>query len=177
MANHQVSLGSSWFDEPAALPSPSAPPASPAPAEGSDPRRAFALGALGGAFGAAAMVIVAAELCRRLRIDADVIGTVARSAHVRVQSPFVLGVGVAVAIGAVVGAVFGGLMRHTRRVVARLLAGVMLADVVWTLVRAFVLPSFAPASLGQLPFGPLLLGATLFGLCVGVARPPLRHRA
>jgi hypothetical protein len=70
--------------------------------------------------------------------------------------------------------IFGALMRHTLRIIARLLASVLLAVVLWTLVHAFVFKSYAGTSLGALPFGPLIAGAAVFGICVAILRPPRR---
>ena len=69
----------------------------------------------------------------------------------------------------------GALMRHTQRVIARLLVGALFAPVVWTLVHAFVLKSFAAATLGALPFGPMVAGAAVYGICVALLPPPRRR--
>jgi hypothetical protein len=165
----------SWFDKPVVLATVSDPP--PAPEllraeRAGHPTWTLALGGVSGAIGAVAMMFVATEIARRLRLDADVIRTIGHSARALGADPFVVGVGVSAAVGSVVGVIFGALMRHTRRIIARLLAGMMLGVVLWTLVHAFVFKSFAAASLGALPFVPLIAGAAVFGICVAIARPP-----
>jgi hypothetical protein len=182
-SSKERSLGSSWFNDSGSLPPSSdrapvsLPPGSSAPlgeVDG-DPTWAFILGGLGGGVGGAAMMLVAAELGRRLRHDVDIIRTVGHAARGFGDSPFGVGIAVAVAMGIVVGTFFGALMRHTVRLTARLIAGVMLAVVLWTFVHAFVLKSLAPTSLGALPFGPLIAGAVVFGLIIAVLRPPRRR--
>jgi hypothetical protein len=121
------------------------------------------------------MMFVAAAVARRLRLDADIIGTIGHCARFLGNDSFIVGLGVAIAIGSVVGLVFGALMRHSLRLIARLLAGVLLAVVLWTFVHAFVFKSLAPASLGALPFVPMIAGAAVFGICVAII-PPRRRR-
>lgn len=177
-------LGSSWFGKtalakPADVESDDVEPDAedaPAPSElEGDPKWALAFGALSGGAGAAAMIFVAAEISRRRGIDIDVIRTIGRGGRVLSDDAFVIGIAVAVVVGIFVGMLFGALMRHARRPLARVLAGMLLAVGLWTLVHAFVLKSFAPTSLGNLPFGPMIAGASLFGLCVAILRPPARR--
>jgi hypothetical protein len=179
--SNEPSFGS-WFNKRVVAP----PPSDPAPSDAAPlalaeleghPRWALALGAIGGAGGGAAMMFVAVEVARRLRLDADIIGTIGRGARPLGDDPFVVGLGVAIVIGSAVGMVFGVLMRHSVRLIARLLAGVLLAVVLWTFVHAFVFKSFAAASLGALPLGPMLAGATVFGICIALLRPPRRRVA
>lgn len=170
--SNEPSLGGNWFNKSVAPPPPpSLPPL--AKLEG-DPRWALAVGAISGGGGGAAMMFVAAAVARRLRLDVDIIGTVGHAARILGEKSFTVGLGVAIAIGSIVGLVFGALMRHTLRLIARVLAGVLLAVVLWTFVHAFVLKSLAPASLGALPFVPMIAGAAVFGICVAI--PPRRRR-
>jgi hypothetical protein len=172
-----LSLGSSWFNK-SVEPPPSGPlPASVpplAPLEG-DPRWALAVGAISGGGGGAAMMFVSAEVARRLRLDVDIIATIGHCARILGNDSFTVGLGVAIAIGSLVGMLFGALMRHSLRLIARVLAGVLLAVVFWTFVHAFAFKSLAPASLGALPFVPMIAGAAVFGICVGIL-PPRRRR-
>ncbi len=117
------------------------------------------------------MLFVARAAARRFTVDADIVGTVGRSAAVGVDT-FTGGLVVAGAIGAVLGALFGALLRYNLRVVPRLLASALLASVLWTFVHAFVLKSFAPSTLGALPFGPMIAGAAVYGMCVAILPPP-----
>jgi hypothetical protein len=136
---------------------------------------ALALSALGGGVGGALMLLAARAVAARLHLDVDIIGTVGRgAARLSGLAPFEAGIATGVATGVIVGMLFGALTRHSLRLVARVLAGLLLGPVVWTLVQAFVFKSFAPASLGALPFGPMAVGAALFGLCATIVPPPRR---
>ena len=167
----EPSLGNSWFNKPVVPPQLSEPPPASAPMlaeRGGDPRWALVLGGVSGGVGGAAMMFVAAEVARRLRLDVDIIGTIGRGARILGDDSYKLGLAVSVAVGCVVGMIFGALMRHTVRMIARLLASVMLAIVLWTLVHAFVFKSFAAASLGD------FMSACLDPLCPGNNQPELR---
>jgi hypothetical protein len=144
---------------------------------GARPGWALVLGGIGGGIGGAAMMLASAEVAQRLRIDVDVVRTVGRCAHGLAGDPFEAGMGLAIGIGAVLGVPLGGLLRYSLRLVARVLAAPLLAAVLWTLVHAFLFKSFAPHSLGALPFAPMVVGAAVYGLCVAILRPPRRRRA
>lgn len=170
------SLGESWFNRPAAAERVSDPP-------DSTPIRvekvgqlswALGIGAVGGAGGGVAMMFVAREVARRLAIPVDVVRTVGGGARALFADAYVGGLVLASVVGALVGMLIGALMRYTLRVVPRVLAGALLAPVLWTLVQAFVLKSFAPNTLGALPFGPMVVGAAVYGICVAVIPPPRR---
>lgn len=171
--SHEPSLATSWFEKsaPASEPVPSSVPLPP-PDE-ADPKLALVFGALSGGAGGAAMIFVADALARRQGVGIDIVRTVGRAARFG-SDPYVVGIGVAVAIGVVVGLAFGALLRHARRFIARALAGVLFAAILWTLVHAFVLKSFAPTTLGALPVLPMVVGASLLGLAVALLRPPRR---
>jgi hypothetical protein len=135
---------------------------------------ALLLGAIGGAGGGAAMMVASGEVARRLHLDVDIVGMVGRGVHLLGDDPFKAGIGVGIALGAVAGIVFGGVLRHSHRLVARMLAAPLLAAVVWTFVHAFVLKTWAPR-LGSLPFAPMVIGALAYGLCVAILPPPRRR--
>lgn len=139
------------------------------------PGWALAIGLVTGALGGAAMLLVASVLAASLGAasDVDVVRTVGAPVASLAGDAVLGGWAVAVALGAVVGLLFGGLLRHVRRLLPRVLSGVLLAPTLWTMVHAFVLKSFAP-SLAALPFGPMIAGAACFGLCASVVRPPPR---
>jgi hypothetical protein len=165
-------LRDSWFKQRAqAVPS-DPPPASdpPPPKPEGSLGWAIGLGGLGGGVGGGAMLVIAGELAQRMRTNMDVVRTVGNTVRV-LADPFLAGIVVGVVLGAVSGAAIGALMRHSMRFTARVLAGVILAPVLWTLVHAFVLKSFAP-NLGALPFGPMAAGAVAYGLCIALLRPP-----
>ena len=172
--SNERSLASSWFEEraPVSEPVPSSAPL-PVPAEG-DPTWTLVCGAFGGGGGGAAMVFVANEVARRRGMDVDVIRTIGRAGRAFGSDAYVIGIAMAVVAGIVVGLAVGALMRHARRFVARILAGVLFAVVLWTLVHAFVLQSFAPATLGALPLLPMIAGASVLGLAIALVRPPRR---
>jgi hypothetical protein len=136
---------------------------------------AMVLGGIGGGAGGAAMLLSAARVAERLRLDVDIVRTIGRSVHVLGVDPFEAGMGVAVGIGLVLGVLFGCLLRYSLRLIARILAAPLLAAVLWTLAHAFLFKSFAPHSLGALPFAPMVVGAAVYGLCIAILRPPREH--
>jgi hypothetical protein len=181
-AMKETSLGESWFGKVAEAPPssrvsdpPSLPGVRVAPKAKGRLGFALAFGVIGGGGGAVAMLLVAEELVRRFGMKADVVATFGRGA-MGLADPRKGGFAIAIACGVLVGVLFGALMRYSLRVVSRLLAGALLAPVLWTLVHAFVFTSFAPTTLGALPFGPLVAGAAVYGLCVAILPPPREKR-
>src|SRR5687767_881187 len=88
---NEQSLGSSWFDKPAAPPisEPSPDFERPSAAIEGDPTWALVFGALSGGAGGAAMMFVSAEIARRRGIDVDVIGTIGRGPRIFGDDPVV----------------------------------------------------------------------------------------
>lgn len=130
---------------------------------------AVGIAAVGGAVGGVAMMLTASEIARRSRPDVDVVRTAGRSVPLTMD-PFGAGLLLSGVLGALLGTLFGALLRHSLRIRARLLFGVLGATSLWTLVQAFVLRS--SASFGTLPFGPMVAGAAVFGFCASVVPPP-----
>jgi hypothetical protein len=139
---------------------------------GADLGWAMVLGGIGGGAGGAAMLLTAGRVAERLRLDVDVVRTIGGTIHLLAIEPYDAGMGVAIGIGLVLGVLLGGLLRYSLRLIARVLAAPLLAAVLWTLVHAFLFKSFAPRSLGALPFAPMVIGAAVYGLCIAVLRPP-----
>jgi hypothetical protein len=133
---------------------------------------AMVLGGIAGGAGGVAMLLTAARVAERLRLDVDIVRTIGRTVHVPGVEPYDAGMGVAIGIGLVLGVLLGGLLRYSLRLIARILAAPLLAAVLWTLAHAFLFKSFAPRSLGALPFAPMVIGAAVYGLCIAVLRPP-----
>jgi hypothetical protein len=170
MSAKQHAFDESWFEHSAAqrVSTPSPPSVSePTRPEG---RRGWAmtLGALGGAGGGAAMLVVAQQIAARLGSTVDIVGTIGRPA-MRFTDARTGGFAIAIATGAVVGIAIGALFRHSLRIFPRILAGALLASVLWTLVQAFVLTKLA------LPFGPMVAGAAVYGICVALIPPPKKR--
>jgi hypothetical protein len=82
---------------------------------------------------------------------------------------------VALLAGAALGAPFGRLMRRLVRVLPRVMVAAILTAAAWLLAYAFVLTRFAPQLAQSLPLEGSMLGALVYGACVGVV-PPLRVR-
>jgi hypothetical protein len=168
-------LGESWFGKAARVAEPAVTEDELTPLE--EPRTAgsigwsLLLGAVGGAVGGVAMLLTANAIARRFGSRVDVIPTIGAPGRDLVGELHGA-IGIAGLLGLVVGVVFGALLRHSLRIVPRVLAGALLAPVLWTLVQAFVLTTVAPRSLGALPFGAMAAGAAVFGICVGLLRPP-----
>jgi hypothetical protein len=169
------SLGESWFGK-AAGRAPEPPPSSEDAflEEGPTAGRlgwAILLGAIGGGGGGAAMLFLSAELARRFGSRVDVVHTIGANARAFMgerEGALVI----FVVLGAFTGTLLGALFRYSLRLVPRLLAGALLAPVLWTLFQAFVFPTFAPHSLAALPFGAMAAGAAVYGMCVALLRPP-----
>jgi len=96
--------------------------------------------------------------------------------HARADPPrlALLGAGVAVA-GGLLGALFGGLTRRLFRVVPRVVFAVTFASTLWLFAYVFVLLRYAPVVARAVAFGPSMLGALAYGVCVG-AVPPVKVR-
>lgn len=135
---------------------------------------ALGLGFVGGSVGGVAMIFIAAEIARRLRFDPDLVRAIGRAAHLSGEDPLTATIALAVGVGGLTGLALGAALRHAGRLIARVLAGVILAAALWTFVHAFVLKAFAPR-LGALPFGPMVAGAVAYGLCVAMLRPPKKR--
>lgn len=170
------SLGESWFNARAAADRVSDPPDEPVGRIEKVGQLSWAvgLGLVGGASGGVAMMFVAREFARRLAIQVDVVRTIGHGARALFADAYVGGLVLSAVVGALVGMLMGALMRYTLRVVPRVLAAALLAPVLWTLLQAFVLKSFAPSTLGALPFGPMIAGAAVYGICVALIPPPRR---
>jgi hypothetical protein len=171
----EQSLGESWFGR-AAPRIPEPPPSSddaflPELRSVGRPGWAILLGAVGGGIGGAAMLFLSAEVARRIGSSVDVVRTIGANARAftgeREGALLIF-----IVLGAALGALLGALFRYSLRMVPRLLAGAMLAPVLWTLVHAFVFTTLAPRSLGALPFGAMAAGAAVYGMCVALLRPP-----
>jgi hypothetical protein len=149
-------LGERWFDEQQRMSdapsgrSSGLPPIKPA-------GWSTILGSVGGAVGGVIAVLIDERLA---------LGFAATEARL----------GVALSVGAVLGGVFGRLTRRLFRVLARILFGAILAPALWLLVYAFAIKRFAPHFADILPFGPSVVGALAYGVCVGLI-PPLRTRS
>jgi hypothetical protein len=177
-SSKERSLGDSWFNAPARV---SEAPLSEAPSliPASVGRLGWALtlAAVGGAGGGAVMLLVARAAARRFAIDVDIVRTVGRSVVALGVDTFTGGLLIAGAVGGAIGALLGALLRYSLRVVPRLLASALLAPILWTFAHAFVLKSFAPSTLGALPFGPMIAGAAVYGICVAILPPPRERTA
>ncbi len=162
----------SWFERPLAermSDPPTSSPPQPSRIEGSK-GWAMILGALGGAGGGIAMLFVAREIARRTGSTVDIIGTIGHGAR-RFTDEHTGGLAIAIVLGAILGIGIGALFRHSLRIVPRVLAGALLASVLWTLVQAFLLVG----ALGSLPFGAMVAGAAVYGVCVAIIPPPKRR--
>lgn len=134
----------------------------------------LAFGACSGAIGGPLMLLTAATVARRAAIDTDIVGVVGALALRLSGSEDVLFAALvaAIVLGAGLGTAFGLLTRHSVRVVSRALTGAILAPTLWTLAHAFIFKPRFGDSLGALPFGPMLVGATIFGICATILPPP-----
>jgi len=137
---------------------------------------AVGLGLFAGAVGAAAMICTASAIARQLHLSVDILRTIGAITPLFGESALRTSLVLGGVVGALVGAGLGALMRYSLRLTARVLSGLILAPVLWTLAQAFLIAPFAP-SLRALPFGPMVAGALVYGLCIALARPPRGRRA
>jgi hypothetical protein len=133
---------------------------------------ALGFGAIGGVVGGPFMLLAASAIARRVGIDLDAAQVVGEIVRAWTSDAFTAGLALAAIIGAAFGALFGLLTRYSLRLPSRALTGVLLAPTVWTLFQAFVFKTYASATLGALPFGPMVIGAAAFGLCTTILPPP-----
>jgi hypothetical protein len=85
------------------------------------------------------------------------------------------GFAAAIVIGALLGAPLGYLARRLVRIVPRVLFFAILAPVAWIFVQACIMGRLTPGLATLLPFGPLVLGALAYGLCIALV-PPIREQ-
>ena len=132
------------------------------------------LGALAGGLGGFTMLIVAQNILdfRHAQIDlVRMLGTAVARAGVHGASSQTLGLSCAGVLGAALGLPLGYLARRVLRVLPRLMFFSISMPVVWIFVQAFVIGRLSSALAKQLPFGPLLIGAVVYGGCVAALRP------
>jgi hypothetical protein len=171
----ETPLETPWFDSPSLPPPSSVAHGALAKPIGHSGWSVF-LGAVSGAIGGAAMLALTEYLLKMKQstVDlAELLSSLASRAHLDFGSPRQAGFAVAIAMGALLGAPLGYLARRLVRIVPRLLFFMILMPVLWLFTQACVLSRVTPELATALPFGPLVLGALAYGLCVGLI-PPVR---
>ncbi len=156
-------LRGSWFEQLKALANSLPPPPSlPPPRPAGDPARSATAGAIAGAAGGILALFVV-----------DLVGPPIRA----LRQPGTLAYVALLTslVGAAVGGAFGRLSRRLLRLLPRIVFAGVLALVLWLFAYAFVLMRFVPAVGSAIAFGPSVVGALVFGVCVG-ATPPMRVR-
>jgi hypothetical protein len=177
-----ASLRDVWFDPP-----PSSRPvalgselsSAPLRARASaDPARSSLAGALAGVAGGVLALGLADAAANRARFVEHARIVLGQGHSVGLATPAMTREWIAFAalVGLLAGALFGRLTRRLFPLVPRVLFGVVLVPSLWTMVYAFGVLRFAPRLALVGPFGPTLLGALAFGLCVALARP-IRRRS
>jgi len=172
----RADLRESWFDghPPRESLTSIPPPPPPKPALG----RTILGGCIAGFVGGVAFVGVASLAAQKLRLGSNVARTfgtwLSRGALLDNAATYG-GVVMIAGIGLVLGAFLSLATRHVRRGLPMMLFGLLFAPVVWLSLHVFVLRRFVPARAAELPFGPLVLGAAVFGACFGLL-PALRGR-
>jgi hypothetical protein len=132
---------------------------------------AVGLGLFAGALGGAAMIGTANAIARQVHLSVDILQTIGGITPLFGESALRTSLVLGGVVGALVGAGLGALMRYSLRLTARVLSGLILAPALWTLAHAFLIKPFAP-SLRALPFGPMVAGALVYGLCIALVKPP-----
>jgi len=134
-----------------------------------DRRAATALGTLGGAFGGAAMLLVARAMMLHAGRLAD--PAISLGEHVPLQSavpPQIVGLTIAVIAGALLGALLGRSTWRVTRVAPRLLFFSILLPAVWLCAQAVIVARMSPSSAATVPFVPFMVGSLAFALFVAI---------
>jgi hypothetical protein len=171
------SLADVWFDRESAAARLDAgsPPAKPPPRT-RDLLRSGLAGSVGGLFGGI-LALATADGFKHAHRLADHVRLALGQAHaVGRLTPTTTRewVGAAALAGAFLGGCFGALMRRLIPTLPRLLFGGVVSAALCTLLYAFVLLRLAPAVAGAASFASCLLGALVYGACVGIV-PPVRR--
>jgi hypothetical protein len=142
-----------------------------------DRRAAAWLGTLGGAFGGAAMLLVARAMILHRGGPSD--PAISLGEHVPLQSsvpPQVVGLAVAVICGALLGALLGRSTWRVTRVAPRLLFFSILVPVVWLCAQVVIVARMNPASAAAVPFVPFLVGSLAFAAFIAILPAVRRAR-
>jgi hypothetical protein len=167
------SLSAKWYsDDPRySVPPPSLQPPPPQPI--GDPTWSTLLGAVAGGLGGFMMLLAAQFVAYMQHSKYDFV-VLSASAAKRVAmgkvfpgQAFVL----PVVCGVVLGALLGYMSRRLIRVVPRLLFFGLLLPIITIFVHAFVIRRLAPGVAETLPFGPLAVGALVYGVFLAVVSP------
>jgi hypothetical protein len=150
-------LQDEWFRQTPPVPS-DRPSSLPPSRLAGDPVWSAIAGALGGAIGSVAVILVGTYFAVPIAL------------HVQPLHAALLG-----AAGVALGAGFGRVMRRLTRFVPRVVFGAVSAVALWLLVYAFVLVRMVPAAAAAIPFATSAVAALAYGACTG-AVPPLRTR-
>jgi hypothetical protein len=134
-----------------------------------DRRAATWLGALGGAFGGAAMLLVARAMMLHTGGLSD--PAIALGDHVPLQSsvpPQIVGLAIAVIAGTLLGALLGRSTWRVTRVAPRILFFSILLPAVWLCAQVVIVGRMSAASAMSVPFVPFLVGSLAFALFVAI---------
>lgn len=164
-----------WFSH---APIPSSPPPSIEPPSVeviATPGWSTCLGALSGGLGGMIMLIVAQGVLALGHSSVDLVrglGRVIAGDNGNLGDPRVVGILAAAMMGALLGAPLGFMTRRLLRVVPRMLFFTLLLPTLWLFLRALVIGKLAAGVASALPFGPLVAGLVVYGVCVAVVTPP-----
>lgn len=171
-----------WFASPARLTVPSNPiiffEEPMIVVRGKDEAHPVGAGAIAGALGGAAMLGVATLLAARLHGVTHLptlIGSLASRGHAAGATAPTLGWIVSLLVGALIGGAYGWMTRRLRQLPALIGFGIVLASSTWMVVHTLALPRVAPWLAKMLPIGPMMVGATVFGIVLSL-QLPLRTR-
>lgn len=132
------------------------------------------LGGVAGSFGGAAMMLVARAMLFRSGSSLDPATALGERVHLAGSPPEVVGLGLAVAIGAVIGVVLGRSTWRVTRVVPRILFFSILMPIVWLFAQVFLIGHMSRDHVSAVPFVPFLVGSLAYAFFVAVI-PAIRR--
>jgi hypothetical protein len=162
-----------WFAKEVVHSVPPPPSVKPLPPPIGRTGSSLGLGMISGALGAFLMLLVVQLVVRIRHAQFDFVRAVASSLKApwnAAVDPTIFGIAAIVLAGAGLGALLGGMTRRVLRVGPRLVFFAVLSPVL-LLFLTVVLRNVAPDVAARLPFGPLLLGSIVYGVCVAIVVP------
>ncbi|HEX3597016.1 MAG TPA: hypothetical protein VHU80_18030 [Polyangiaceae bacterium] len=134
------------------------------------------LGGGAGAFGGAAMLLVARAMLMHQRASLDPAVALGQKVHLGAVSPELVGLGLSMAIGTVLGAILGRSTWRVTRAIPRLVFFSILAPTLWLFAQVFLIGRLSPNSISAVPFVPFAVGSLAYAFFVAVVPATRRSK-